>query len=499
MEAVWGEKRTAPGRSVGLLSWLLTGIVVGLLFLFLLSAQLDKKWFVFVFLGSLVLAVSFTPLDRKAFYLFLLTFTIPLGLDFNLFFQRRPVHHSTYGFAIVLYYFPLTVLYVIWAFRCWSNHVPPGISARGLTPLAGFFAAAVASVILGGNPLFGSFDLFALLWSIALFVYVSSELRSRRDLQIVVGTLLGTVWLQGIIAVGQHLTGSTLGLDFFGARTSVELRGWQGLAALTRVGGTIGAPNALALFLDPLLPLGFALLFCPLSRHTKCLLGTAVGLGMLGMVLTLSRGGMVATGVGCLLILCVWLQQRIGFLRLLCTASIVVMLLLTLIFGTINLIQERFMRDDYQAAYGRIPLMQVALNMIRDQPFFGVGLNNYNEVAPRFDNTPERINSQWNIPVHNLFLYIAAEVGLVGLICYVFFLAAVLRALWPALRAPDPFVAWAGLGLAVGIVAVFSHLQVELASLVRESNLWFVCGLAISLGRLASSPALALPRPTYGP
>ncbi len=487
MEAVWRGTRAAPVQPVGLLVWLLAGIPIGLLFL--VALQLDRKWFVSLFLGGVILAVSLAPMDRKALYLFLLAFTIPLGLDYNLFFQWRPVHHSTYGIAIILFYFPMTVLYVMWAFRCWSHHVSPGISTRGLTPLAGFFSAAVASVILGGNPLFGSFDLFALLWSIALFAYASSEIRSRSDLQIVVGTLLGTVWLQGVIAVGQHLTGSTLGLDFFGAGTSVELRGWQGLAALTRVGGTIGAPNALALFLDPLLPLGFALLFCPLRRHTKCLLGAAVGMGMLGMTLTLSRGGMVGTGAGCLLILGVWLQRRIGFLRLLCVASILVALLLVLTFGTTNLIQERFLRDDYQAAYGRVPLMKVALNMIRHQPFFGVGLNNYSEVAPRYDNTPERINSQWNIPVHNLFLYIAAEVGLVGLICYVFFLTTVLRALWPALRARDPFVAWAGLGVAVGIVVVFTHLQVELVSLVRESNLWFVSGLAVSLGRLAGPPA----------
>jgi len=210
----------------------------------------------------------------------------------------------------------------------------------------------------------------------------------------------------------------------------------------------------------------------------------------MGLALTLSRSGLVVTAAACLLIFFVALQRRIGLLRALFAWALIIVLLLGLVFSTSSQLQTRFFKDDYQAAYGRIPLIQVALNMIRDRPLFGVGLNNYSDVAPRYDNTPQRITSFWNVPVHNLFLFVAAQTGLVGLISYLLFLLAILRALWPALRASDPFVAWAGLGIAVGMAAFLIHGQVEFDSVTRHSLFWFISGVAVSLGRLATSPPL---------
>jgi O-antigen ligase len=486
LEIPWTEKPSAPTRPSGLLLVLLAGVLIGLLFL--MAAQAETKWFLSLLIGGLVFAVSLVPAGRKGFYLALLALALSIGVDLNLYFQPSSVHHSTYGFLLSLHHLPLLALYIIWAGRCLVEHSPPGISTRGLFPLAAFFATGVTSILLGGNVLFGVFDLFALLGSIALFVYVSSEIRTKRDLRIVLAALVVSVWVQGVIATGQHLTQSSLGLEFFGAGAKIEFS--QGFTALTRVGGTIGHPNALARFFDLLLPLTFSLLFCPLRWRTRFLLATAFGIGMLGLALTLSRSGLVATGAGCFLIFFLWLLRRFGALRALLAWVLTIVLLLVLVFSTSSQLQTRFFKDDYQAAYGRIPLMRVALNMIRDHFFFGVGLNNYNEVAPNYDNTPQRITSSWNVPVHNLFLYIAAQTGLVGLLFYLLFLLAILRSLWPARRASDPLVAWGGLGIAVGMAAFLAHGQVEFDSLTRHSLFWFVSGVAVSLGRLATSPPL---------
>jgi putative inorganic carbon (HCO3(-)) transporter len=311
METSWTQERAVPARPVGPFWILLAGVLVGVLFL--ITIQLGTRWFFTLFVGGLILAVSLAPRNRKTFYLALLVFTIPIVVKVNLYFQRASVHHSTHGFLLLLYYLPLVALYIIWAGRCLLEHRPPGISTRGLGPLAAFFAAGVISVLLGGNVLFGAFDLFALLWSIALFIYASSEVRTKRDLQTILVALFVAVWVQGIIAVGQGETGSSLGLEFFGETTKLEVQ--QGPAPLTRVGGTIGHPNELARFFDLILPLGVSLLFCPLRWRTRLLLGTAVACGLLGLALTLSRSGLVVTAAACLLIFFVALQRRIGLLR----------------------------------------------------------------------------------------------------------------------------------------------------------------------------------------
>lgn len=471
-----------PGRLLGLPWWGPVGVAVGIVFL--LAAQLDTKWFTAVLIGFLVLTASLSIADKKAYYLALLVFALPIGVDLHLLFQRSQIHHSTSGFVVSIIHLPLTALCVIWARRGLVEHIPCPMSTRGVMPLAAFVGVAIISILKGGNLLFGVFDLFALLGSIALFVYASSELRTKRELQIVLAALFTAVLVQGLIAIGQHLTHSSLGLEFFGAYTRLEAQ--TGLTPLTRVGGTVGHPNALARFFDLLLPLGIALLLSSIRGWGKLFLSVAVVIGGLGLVFTLSRGGLIATGMGSIFILFLWSRRRAGLTRAICGSMLAMMFLMALALGTSNVVQKRFFRDDYKAAYGRVPLIRVALNMIRHHPFFGVGLNNYNEAAPRYDTTPQRITADWNAPVHNLFLYIAAQIGLLGLACYLLFLLTVFRALWPAIRAPDPFIAWTGVGIAVGLIAFLAHAQVEFDTIARNALFWFVTGLAVSVGRVAS-------------
>jgi putative inorganic carbon (HCO3(-)) transporter len=295
------------------------------------------------------------------------------------------------------------------------------------------------------------------------------------------------VAFQGVLALGQHFTGSTLGLEFFGAAQGLQSA--AGLETLTRVGGTLGHPNSLALFFDLLLPLSFSLLFCPMERWAKLLVVLAMILGVAGLVVTLSRGGTMAVGLSLLAILLVRWRDRIGLLRSGLAVTTVSISLLVLVLGTSNPVRQRFLEQDYGSASGRAPHMQVAFNMIRTHPFFGVGLNNYTETALLYDNTPERIISLWNSPVHNLFLFIAGETGLIGVGFFLCFLFTILWALLPALRSVDPFIASAGLGFFMGILAYLIHVQVDYANWAHFSILWFLLGLAVSIGRLATTTA----------
>lgn len=482
MEVFWTEKRAVPARPVGLFWVFLAGVLVGLLFL--IVAQLDTKWFLFLFFGGLIFAASLVPVDKKAFYLVLLVFTIPIGIDLNLYFQPSAFRRSTYGFLIHLSHIPLVALYLIWGFRCVAGKFLFQVSTRGLVPLSALFVSGVISVFLARDPLFGAFDLFALTTSILLFIYAASEIRELQEVRLVLFVLMVSMALQGTIAIGQHLTGSTLGLEFFGASLKYSVP--PGLATLTRVAGTLGHPNSLALFFDLLLPLGFSLLFCPIRRRTKLLLAAAVGLGATGLAVTLSRGGVAAVGLALLVILLIRWREWIGLLRGTLAVVIVSMLFVLMVFGTSNPMQERFFRHDYGAAYGRIPHIQVALKMIHDRPFFGVGMNNYTDAARQYDTTPEQIVSLWNSPVHNLFLFIASEIGLIGLISFLFFILTVVLALLPAIRSPDPFVASIGLGLLMGLSAHLAHVQVDYSLWPSFGIFWFLLGLAVSVGRLAS-------------
>ena len=483
MTVSWAEKRATSFWSDGMLWPLLAGVPVGLLFLG--ATQLPSKWFFFLLLGSLIVTVSFAPIDRKAYYLFLLVLGIPMEVDLNLGFQPSSVNRSTYGFLIHASHIPLAALYLIWFARCVTAKLPWHISTRGLIPLCGLFVSGCISVYLTNDRLFGAFDLFALLMSLLLFVYAASDIRERREVQLVLVALMIALGIEGTIALGQYVTGSALGLEFFGA--SWQYSAAPGLAALTRVSGTLGHPNSLALFFDLLLPLGFSLLFCPMHRHLKNILLAAVVLGIVGQIATLSRGGITSVGLTLGILLLVHWREGIGMLRGIFILAAAALLVAGPLLMTQNPVRERFFQHDYGSAYGRVPHIQVAFNILRDRPLFGVGLNRYTAAAQYYDDTPERIISAWQSPVHNLFLFIAGEVGLVGLGCFLLFLVTVFRALLPALRSPDPFIANTGLGLLMGFLTYGAHTQIDYNHWTHWHVLWFLLGLAVSVGRLAGS------------
>ena len=158
---------------------------------------------------------------RKTYFLVLFVLALPVWIGKHLDFHPSPYGISTFGFPIHVSLLPLTALYVIWAVRQVVGEDPAPLSTRGLLPLAGVFAAAAISVLGSTDKLFAAFDLFALGTSILIFIYAASEIRQRRELRLVLGLLIFSAAFQGAIALAQYLTGSTLGLDFFGADQEV--------------------------------------------------------------------------------------------------------------------------------------------------------------------------------------------------------------------------------------------------------------------------------------
>jgi O-antigen ligase len=483
MNAPWAAK-PHPGQPGLSFWWLGAGVFIGLLFL--LGMQLKLDWLVFLFLTSLVLIASLTAQDKKNYFLVLFVLALPVWIGKHLDYHPSPYGISTFGFPIHVSFLPLIALYVIWAVRLVGRQEPAPISTRGLLPLAGVFAAAAVSVLGSMDKLFAAFDLFALGTSILIFIYVASEIRQRRELRLVLALLIFSAAFQGAIALAQYLAGSTMGLDFFGA--GKKLYGYAGLEVVSRVGGLIGHPNNLALFFDLMLPLSLSLLFCPLRGLTRFLLAVAVFLQLVGLSVTFSRGGIIGTGLGVLALAVFHGARRFGRMRAFFMAMAGALLLAAILTVVPNPIEKGLTRTE-QTGPGRLQLIGIALTMIQHHPLFGVGLNNFTHASRQYDFTREQVVSSWNSPVHNLFLFIAGEIGLVGLICFVVFLGSALTALIPAMRAPDPFILSVGEGLFFGLVAFLIHAQVDYSIWTQNRPLWFLLGLAMCVGRFGRSAA----------
>ena len=110
--------------------------------------------------------------------------------------------------------------------------------------------------------------------------------------------------------------------------------------------------------------------------------------------------------------------------------------------------------DANYAVVERLAHWQAALSMLRHNLWTGVGFGCYEAAYPAF----ALIN--WPIALghaHNIYLNLAAETGLVGLVAYLILWAVILWQTWRATRRAKGLVR----GLAVGLLGAWTHLAVH--------------------------------------
>ncbi len=210
---------------------------------------------------------------------------------------------------------------------------------------------------------------------------------------------------------------------FVAGATLVALTGVVGLVTghglnvegVTRVSGVYHHPNALALFLErPLLiAVGLAVLFRPNVRWNWM-----VPAGVIGtvLVMTFSRGAVLAAGVGIIAVLLFGHRKRLAGLA--ATASV--------ILGAV-LAATASARIDNVFAGGsgslRLDLWESSIQMIRDRPIFGIGLDQFLYVyAPRYIK-PQAWTERFTSHPHDIILDIWLRLGIMGVVLALAYLA----------------------------------------------------------------------------
>jgi len=135
-------------------------------------------------------------------------------------------------------------------------------------------------------------------------------------------------------------------------------------------------------------------------------------------------------------------------------------------------------------------MMEVATRMIEANPINGVGLSNYVLAAPSYDYTSLRISNLFPLPVHNLFLLIAAEIGLIGSVALLLFTLTVVRRGWRLTRAPHVGFAVVAMAVMLGMIGFLIHGLVDFVHVASYFPLWFVMGFLVGLNRFYQEEAL---------
>jgi len=174
----------------------------------------------------------------------------------------------------------------------------------------------------------------------------------------------------------------------------------------------------------------------------------ASAIGSTALVLSYTRSAWVGLVLGLLMLAAVW-QRRLLLLYPLVAILVWVAVPRAVLDRALSIFDL-----EQQANYDRVCMMISGVQMIRDRPLTGVGLDMVRRIYPlyRRDDAP-----RWRTPhLHNNVLQIAAERGLPALAAYLWLLGAFFTATWrglPQLRGPSRAAAAATLIAVVGVTA----------------------------------------------
>lgn len=238
---------------------------------------------------------------------------------------------------------------------------------------------------------------------ILLFYAALIVLKTEHDKRFVVRCLFLSAAGISLFGIVQYFTFLLLPLRFWGSGSEV-----------TRIVGVFEYPNALALYLAPLIGF-FAVLWQKRFElfHHRAWLTVGLVIMTLALILTFSRGAWAAL-VATALILAL---RRLDYRRIVALGALILILL------AIPSVRARLglgLRDASSQAHGE--LMQIGLQKVITNPLLGNGLAGFPATLKEASYAGEAINYP-----HNIFLNFWLELGVLGLISFAWIISLSLR------------------------------------------------------------------------
>jgi O-antigen ligase len=313
-------------------------------------------------------------------------------------------------------------------------------------------------------------------WLAALaFVIVLTSLHTARDVRVVaLAFVIGAV---GSVLIGLASGGLTANVDSVG-QTAVQ----------GRFTGGGGDPNVQAAGYVAAMFLTIGLLSVYRRAAARAWLLLAFMLVTIGFIATQSRGGLVALVIATIAALILSPRQRGRILGLVAVAGVAVVVLLAVQPGALSRIV-----DLGGGSSGRSDLWTVAGDVFSGHPIVGVGAGNFVVVEATYVLQPgsiSRIQYLTSVPhlVHNTYLQLLAETGIVGCALFLMVIAGCLRTGWRAIKRfeDEGQVEYAEVTRAVLTGTVGMLTTLIFISDGDDLRLWVLLALLPVLGTLAS-------------
>lgn len=349
---------------------------------------------------------------------------------------------------------------------------------RMLTALAFLLGWVAFSALWATDSSFATAYLLSWVEVVLLFLIVATTPRSRRSLELLIWAFVGGAVLSVVVGL------ATTGLQSSASAIATASKG-EG-----RFGGGAGDPNFLAAGLVPAIALAAGLTSTTRNVMARWALLVAAALLAGGLAATESRGGLVAATVMLVAAMVFYKRRRAQVLLFFGVAASV-----AAVWFTTSPSAWHRVTDFNGGGNGRSDLWNVAWQAGKDHPILGVGLNNFRVVSPEYVRKPGTLHfvdliAEKPHVVHNTYLQMFTEAGIVGLGLFLFFIGGCLRSAAKAAKRFDELGerALASLSRAVLVATLGMLAAAFFISAAGDFRLWILLAFSPALLALAMRP-----------
>ncbi|MFA5339470.1 MAG: O-antigen ligase family protein [Candidatus Omnitrophota bacterium] len=369
---------------------------------------------IFIAFSALCLGASFLILPWQIVLFLYLGFVLGLIIFFNLYvgiliFLVGAFFHPTYWLTSLQELHParnlaFAVLF-IWAFHTIIYRDFRLVKAPQNLFIALFFAIAFATT-------FKNFEISFPVWleiavkSLVLYFAITNMIRTKGQIVFLIWFIVGISFVSALIGIYQYI-------NHIGVYYAPE--------GILRISGLAEDANVFAMDLTISLPLAIGLFFCYKKLSIKAIMVGVVGILIVTTILTYSRAGLIQLLSVLFFSIGVRIFRKRKILGILLFVAAIGIFLPLVPSKYLERAQSMFKGGD-TAIDVRLTGWKVGLEMIKENPFTGVGFGLFRNAYIMKAVTSSDIQYKLRLDAHNLYIHTAAETGLFGLLLLLFLL-----------------------------------------------------------------------------
>lgn len=443
-------------------------------------------------IGLLIFISQFYIKDRKRFWFAAFLLALPLaapkilGSREAMLSVQRAFGVPTGAAPAARIFFTDIILFILVAI--WLSRLLLGKEKAFIPKLAIYLVLFIfwagLSIINTAVFSYSAYELLRLIKFLILYIFIANTIKSIKDVRILVTCLAIGVLLQGAICfiqykfqISRSITGynylTELSEDIMHLGTVTYGQGDEKL----RGSGTVGPHNIQAMYFELLLPMLFCLAVVSIKKLEGLLYALAFISGSMGLYLTYSRGGFVGTIVGLGVLLIIATKKKLIPKQVLAAAALLTLLFAFGFYGKIS----SFMNSRKGAIQNRFEQTKVGIEMVKVHPVLGFGLNASVMHLSKYDQK----NATIGYPVHNHYLIIASEAGLIGLALLLLFYYKTFRTAVRVIRSENVYLCAVSIGMLSAYCGVAIHMGWDhFGDEVIQTLLFIFAATVIAMSRL---------------